>query len=41
MLGYTDAIIERQDKYDVLKATESFQLESRSRKVLRDLVQHF
>jgi hypothetical protein len=41
MIGYADALIERQDKYDVLKATESFQFETKSRKVMKDLVDYF
>ena len=41
MIGYTDAIIERQDRYDILKRVESFDLETKTRKVLRELVEHF
>ena len=41
MIGYADALIERQDKYDVLKTVESYQFETKSRKVMRDMVTHF
>lgn len=41
MLGYVDAILERQDKADVLKKMETFQLESVSRKVFRELTEHY
>jgi len=41
MVGYADAIIERQDRYDVLKKIESFQIETASRRALKDLVSHY
>ena len=41
MLGYVEGIVERQDKYDILKKVESFEVEVASRKALRELVAHF
>lgn len=41
MIGYIDAILERQDRADVLKKMESFQLEGVSRKVFRELTEHY
>jgi hypothetical protein len=41
MLGYVDAIIKRQDKYDVLKKVETFQVETASRHSLKELVTHY
>jgi hypothetical protein len=38
MIGYVDAIIERQDKGDCLKMTESMQIEVASRKTMKDLI---
>ena len=34
MIGYTDAIIERQDRYDILKRVESFDVETKTRRVM-------
>ena len=41
MIGYTDAIIERQDRYDILKRVESFDVETKTRRVMGELVEHF
>ena len=41
MLGYVEGIVERQDKYDILKKVESFEVEVAARKAMRELVQHF
>lgn len=41
MVGYADALIERQDRYDILKKIESFQIETASRRALKDLVGHY
>lgn len=41
MLGYVDSIVERQDKYDILKKVESFEVEVAARKAMRELVEHF
>ena len=41
MVGYADAIIQRQDRYDILKKVESFQVESASRNALGELMDHF
>jgi|688.fasta_scaffold171478_1 hypothetical protein len=41
MIGYIDAILERQDRADVLKKMESFQMEGVSRKVFRELTEHY
>ena len=41
MIGYADTVIERQDRYDVLKATESFQQESKVRKTLREMTGYY
>jgi hypothetical protein len=41
MIGYTDAIIERQDRYDILKTMESFDIETKTRKVMKELVDHY
>ena len=41
MIGYTDAILERQDRYDILKTMESFQIETNTRKVMKELVDHY
>jgi hypothetical protein len=41
MVGYTNAIIERQDRYDILKKMESFNVESSARKVMTELVSYF
>ena len=41
MIGYVDAIIVRQDRCDVFQKFESMQVESSSRRVLKDLVDHY
>lgn len=41
MLGYVDAILERQDQADAVKKMESFQIETTSRKVYRELTEHY
>jgi len=41
MLGYVDALIKRQDKYDVLKKVETFQVETASRHSMKELVDHY
>lgn len=41
MIGYVDAILERQDRADVLKKMETFQLEGVSRKIFRELTEHY
>lgn len=41
MVGYVDAIIDRQDRHDIMKKMENFQIESTTRKVLKELVEHY
>jgi len=41
MIGYVDAIVHRQDRYDILKRIETFQIEGASRNALRELVDHY
>ena len=41
MLGYVDAIVQRQDKGNMLKKMESFQIEAAARGAFSDLVGHF
>lgn len=41
MIGYVDAILERQDRADVLKKMETFQMEGVSRKIFRELTEHY
>jgi hypothetical protein len=41
MVGYVSTIIERQDRYDINKKMQSFEVESAARKALDDLVSHF
>lgn len=41
MIGYIDAILERQDRADILKKMETFQIEGVSRKVYRELTENF
>ena len=41
MIGYVDAILERQDRADALKKMETFQLEGVSRKIFRELTEHY
>lgn len=41
MIGYVDALIVRQDRTDVFQKFESMQVESSSRRVLKDLVDHY
>jgi len=41
MIGYVDTIIERQDKANVLRKTETMEVEAASRRALRDLVKFY
>ena len=41
MVGFVDSIIERQDRYDILKRMESFQIEQGSRRALKELVNYY
>lgn len=41
MIGYMDAIIQRQDVNNLPKKMESFQIENAARRSLRDLMEHF
>lgn len=41
MLGYVDAIVQRQDRADCLRKMESFDVENASRRVLGSLMEHF
>jgi hypothetical protein len=41
MIGYVDSIIVRQDRHDILKKMESFQIEAQVRTVLKELVEHY
>ena len=41
MIGYANTVIERQDRYDVVKANESFQVETKARKSLREMTGHY
>lgn len=41
MLGYVDAILERQDQADAVKRMENFHIENVSRKVYRELTEHY
>ena len=41
MIGYVDSIVHRQDRYDILKKIETFQIEGASRNALRELVDHY
>jgi len=41
MIGYAEAVIERQDRYDVLKKTESFEIETSARTVLKELTDYY
>jgi len=41
MIGYVDAILQRQDKGDMLLKMESFQIEQASRRSLSEIMEHF
>jgi hypothetical protein len=41
MIGYVDAVIERQDKADCLKMTETMQVEVASRNTMKDLLKFY
>ena len=41
MLGYIDAIVQRQDKAHYLKKMETFHIENASRRSLKELMAHF
>jgi hypothetical protein len=41
MIGFADAIISRQDRTDILKKTESMEMERSARKVLTEVLSHF
>lgn len=41
MLGYVDAIVQRQDRADCMKKMETFDVENASRRVLSSLMEHF
>ena len=41
LIGYVDAILERQDRADILKKVESFQIETASRRTMKELTDHF
>lgn len=41
MIGYMDAILQRQDKGDMLLKMESFQIEQASRRSLSEIMDHF
>ena len=41
MIGYVSAIIKRQDRFDMCKGIETLEVESASRRVLKDLVEHY
>ena len=41
MLGFVNGIIARQDEHNVLKTTESLQIETSTRRVMKELVQYY
>lgn len=41
MIGYMDAVIQRQDRANMMSKMETFQVESASRRSIRELVDSF
>jgi hypothetical protein len=41
MIGYIEAILQRQDKGDMLLKMETFQIEQASRRSLSEIMDHF
>jgi len=41
MMGYAEAVIERQDRWDVMKKTQSFEIETKARLSLRELTGYY
>lgn len=41
MIGYMNAVLERQDKFDAVKKMETFGVETAARKALSQLTEHF
>ena len=41
MIGYMDAIIQRQDQGHLYQKMETFQVENAARRSLKDLMSHF
>lgn len=41
MLGYVNGIIARQDEHNILKTTETYQIETATRKAMKELVNFY